>query len=377
MESDPRTGTITADEAAAAGPRTYARLDSMRVHLGDAAAEGRTRQVIDELLEHRRSGSGRVIGLAGLPRHGKTKFAERLREHAALRPGASALYDKTPGGQVSVYYIPGRRQHHALIDLAGEDFQRLGDYDRAVPTVMERFLWPVLQRLDGLVLMVAFPAVWAGWNAPDGRERRRPGDAEQQQMRDAYVAMLNAHLALLKYTLVAQDLPRLRKLHPRLALEDASAPARETIDDAFDDARPLKIPVCVAFSKADLYCVGERPGLYPPGPMRHPPIDPTEADPLLVGMRHLPQLHALLERKARHFHYDFVQAFEDPSDRPDPAESTATHMPIDTLAGAESILEFVTAHPWRVRGLAMPSALRFDRMLNKSRWNGGEPRGGE
>jgi hypothetical protein len=52
-------------------------------------------------------------------------------------------------------------------------------------------------------------------------------------------------------------------------------------------------------------------------------------------------------------------------------------MRIDTMVGAESMLEFVTSHPWQVPGLGTATALRIDRMLNASRWNGAEPRGGE
>ena len=38
-------------------------------------------------------------------------------------------YNKTERGDVNLYYIPGRRDHHVLIDMAGEDYQVLGDYD--------------------------------------------------------------------------------------------------------------------------------------------------------------------------------------------------------------------------------------------------------
>ena len=379
MERDLRQDAAPAGASATGNgaPRSYARMESRRIHLGDADSHEQTQGVIEELLEHQASRRGKVIGLAGLPRHGKTKFAERLREHAAQRPGADPRYNKTHTGEVNIYYIPGRDQHHALVDLAGEDFQMLGQYERALPGLVQRFLWPVLQRLDGLILMVAFPTLWAGWNDADSAERRRPAETERQQMRDVFESMLHAHQTLLKYAVVAQDLARLKRHDPKLELDAGAAPSRNAVDDAFRSARRLKAPVGVAFSKADLYRVGARAGLHPPGPGRAAPVDPDAADPLMLGRRHLPELFVMLEERVRHFRFDFVQAFEDPSDHPDPAEAHASDMRIDTMVGAESMLEFVTSHPWRVPGLGTATALRIDRMLNAARWNGEEPRGGE
>lgn len=330
----------------------------------------RAAKAVEALLEHRRRGRGRIIGMAGLPRHGKTRFADRLRERAAERPGVDLRYDKTERGRVNLYYIPGRRRHDVLIDLAGEDFQTLGDYSREVPALMRQFLWPVLQRLDGLVLMAALPIVWAGWNDPSSAERRLPGEGEVEEMRRAATRMVDAHRTLLKYTVVAADLRRLRRRFPSLDLAADRAPTRRQVDDAFGAAAPLRAPVVVAFTKADLYAAGARPGLHPPaeGSAGGSALHPLEADPLAVGARHFPELFAFLMERVRYFKFDFVQVVEDRSPTPNPNVTVAAETGIETLVGAESVVEFITAHPWRLPGPSTATVVRLDRRLNPGRW---------
>jgi hypothetical protein len=334
----------------------------------------RARQAIDELLEHRRRGLGRIIGIAGLPRHGKTKFADRLRERAAERPGADLRYDKTERGQVNLYYIPGRREHHVLVDVAGEDFQALGDYTRELPGLVRTFLWPVLQRLDGLLLMAALPIVWSAWNHPAEDGRRDPGEADAEEMAQAERRMIDAHRMLVKYAMVARDLRMLRKALPHLGLDDVVAPSRNQVDDAFRSAAALRIPVFVAFSKADLYApAGARRGLYSPDVPGQtgttpPPLHPEKTDPLVLGWLHFPDLFEFLMEHARFFRFDFVQALEDRSPAPDPNIATRADSTIETLVGAESILEFLTAHPWTFPGISTATAVRIDRRLRPGRW---------
>jgi hypothetical protein len=336
---------------------------------------------VQELLEHRRRGLGKIVGMAGLPRHGKTKLADRLRERYAERPGADLRYDKTERGEVNIYYVPGRREHHVLIDVAGEDFQALGDYDRDLPALVRQFLWPVLQELDGLVLLMALPIVWAGWNDPHLDRRLEPTEQDEIAMRDARERMVNAHRMLLKYALVAQDLTRLRKVMPQLGLDPLEAPTRNQVDDAFQTAARLKAPVAVAFSKADLYAPRgsdgrpRRSGLYTPDlPHRSgqpaPPLHPLRTDPLLLGHLHFPELFEFLMERVRYFKFDFVQALEDRSEEPSPHEAAEAQADAtrDSLLGGEALLEFATQRPWPA-GLDASAAIRLDRRLHPRRWD--------
>jgi hypothetical protein len=345
--------------------------------------------VIEELLEHRRKGLGKVIGIAGLPRHGKTKLADRLRERYAERPGADLRYDKTERGEVNLYYIPGRREHHVLIDVAGEDFQALGDYDRELPGLMKQFLWPVLQELDGLVLLMALPIVWAGWNQPASERRAEPAERDEIAMRQARDRMVHSHRMLLKYALVAQNLRRLKGSGVEISADDV--PTRNQVDDAVPSARKLRAPVAVGFSKADLYAPGDTEqggerrsdlegrrssGLFTPdlpggrGPTA-PPIHPRYTDPLALGYLHFPELFEFMIERVRYFTFDFVQALVDRSASPNPqeAEEALADAGRHALIGGEGLLEFITHHPWRIPGLDTGSAIRLDRRLHPKRWD--------
>lgn len=355
-------------------PRCSAPPSGIRSRELDVGDGTRAANAIAELLEHRRRRLGRIVGIAGLPRHGKTKFADRLRERAAERPGADLRYDKTERGQVNIYYIPGRREHHVLIDVAGEDFQALGDYDRELPGLVRNFLWPVLQRLDGLLLMAALPIVWSGWNHAAEDARRQPDDTAGEEMRTATRRMVDAHRMLLKYALVARDLRSLRRKLPHIGLDEQNAPTRNQVDDAFQSAAALDIPVFVAFSKADLFAPGSaRRGLYTPdvpGFTGHepPPLHPERTDPLVLGALHFPDLFEFLMERVRFFRFDFVQALEDTSPVPDPNIAMRADSTIETLVGAESVLDFLTAHPWAFPGISTATAVRIDQRVHAARW---------
>lgn len=334
--------------------------------------QDRTDAVLEELFLHQRRGRGKVIGIAGLPRHGKTTLADRLRERAAARPGADLRYNKTERGQVNVYYLPGRRQHHALIDTAGEDYRVLGDYTRELPELMSKFLWPVLQRLDGLMLLMALPIVWAGWNQ-EGEERRVPSSREKEEMREAQAKMLAAHRMLVKYAVVARNLRRLRRQLPELKLTPELAPTRDQVDDAFLRAPLYDRPVSVVLSKADLYVGRERPCLFtPPLPrLSHTTplgIKPDVSDPLLVAAGHFPDFLEFLCENVRSFKWTFAQALEDRSDAPSPMEARQGETDVSSLVGAEGAVDFLTRHPWRIPGPSTARMLQWDRRLRPQAW---------
>ncbi len=351
-------------------------------------------KTIQELLEHRRRRRGKVVGIAGQPRHGKTTLADRLRERAAERPGVDLRYSKTVRGDVNVYYIPGRRAHPALIDLAGEDYTALGNYDQALPKVMEKFLWPVLQRLDGLILLLALPIVWAGWN-DEGEDRRSASRQEKSEMEAMVGRMLNAHRMLIKYAIVARNLGRLGRKGLKLGdstpptrnqVDDAcrhahagdvgvnsTPPTRNQVDDAFRRSRPYDRPVSLVFSKADLYVGPRRSCLHSPSlpGLEHlvpEGVHPLESDPLLVAAGHFPEFQSFLERHVRHFKWSFCQALQDKSPNPDPNEAGDQAAGISSLLGGEGVMDFVTSHPWRVPGLSTARYIRLDRALRRDAW---------
>ena len=340
------------------------------MRVGDQKAVDR---VVSELLTHRKRGRGRILGVAGLPRHGKTTLADRLRERAAERPGADLRYNKTERGQINCYYIPGRRTHHALIDLAGEDYRVLGDYDRELPQLLEAFLWPVLQQLDGLVMLMALPLVWAGWNEDGRPDRATPTHQERTAMADATRRMMDAHRMLLKYAIVARDLRRLRRRLPNLELSPDRPPDRNQVDDAFKQARAYDRPVSLVLSKADLFVGQGRPCLHtPPLPrLEHRVplgVRPGMSDPLLVAAGHFPDFLDFLRVHVRHFKWSFCQALEDRSDRPSPLEAAPGRSDVTSLIGGEGVLDFLTAHPWRFPGMTSDRAIRWDQRARRGAW---------
>ena len=328
---------------------------------------------VTDLLRHRRRGRGKILGIAGLPRHGKTTLADRLRERAAERPGADLRYNKTERGDVNIYYIPGRRDHHVLIDMAGEDYQVLGSYDRELPQLMETFLWPVLQRVDGLALLMALPIVWSGWNDDDREDRRIPSPDEREEMRRAAERMLDAHRMLLKYAIVARNLGRLKRRLPELGLDRGAPPTRDVVDDAFKRARGYDRPVSLPLSKADLYVGRNRRCLHTPnlpgiGHREPPGIRPGASDPLLVAAGHFPAFLEFLVRHVRYFKWSFCQALEDRSPYPDPLEARSEGADVSSLIGGEGMLDFLTRHPWSVAGISAGTAIRLDRRLRRGAW---------
>lgn len=346
-------------------------LSSRQARAGDKPGVSR---VVDELLAHRKKGRGRIIGIAGLPRHGKTTLADRLRERAAERPGADLSYNKTERGEVNVYYIPGRRSHHALVDMAGEDYQVLGNYDRELPELLEAVLWPVLQKVDGLALLMALPIVWSGWNDDDREGRRWPTREERREMSDATRRMLDAHRMLLKYAVVARDLRRLRRRLPQLGLRFETPPTRDQVDDAFQAARRFDRPVSVVLSKADLYVGRERTCLHTPNLPRldhRVPLGlrPGASDPLLVAAGHFPDFLDFLRSHVRHFKWSFCQALEDRSEYPSPLEAEVDDTDVSSLVGGEAVVDFLTSHPWSFPGISSDTAIRLDRRLRRDAWN--------
>ena len=373
---DDLSGVPAAPSPAASATRAGRRrgspgLHSKRVQAADRSASS---TAVEELVEHRRRRRGKLFGIAGLPRHGKTTLADRLRERAADRPGADLRYNKTERGDVNIYYLPGRRDHHVLVDMAGEDYQVLGDYERELPELMEAFLWPVLQRLDGLALLMALPVVWSGWNRGDDPRRRAPSSDEQEEMAAAAERMANAHKMLLKYAVVARFAQRLRRTGA-LKSKAGRPPTRDQVDDAFKRAPKYDRPVAVVLSKADLYTGRARDRLHTPDLPRlghRTPVGlrPGVSEPLLTAAAHFPDFLEFLERRVRCFKWSFCQALEDRSPEPDPLDAAGDAEPgTNTLIGGDGVVDFLARHPWRAPGLSSAMAIRLDRRIRREAWS--------
>jgi hypothetical protein len=347
--------------------------------------EAQAAGVVEEILDHRRRGLGKLVGLAGLPRHGKTEFAKQVRDNRKFGQEEIREYtqQKTYGGMVNVYFLPGEQRRDVLIDLAGEDFQDFGRYASGIPDVMQRILWPVLPRLDGLVMFVALPLLWDVWNHPDSSGGALDPTAQQVRITEELTAgMINSTTLLLKYAMVARQLDRVRKTHPNLQLtkpEDHPglwAPERHTIDEAFKAVGALDIPVFIAFSKADLCETVTHPtGLRtPPLPANakaqyHARIQPELSDPLVLGMQAFPRLHEFLSKHVRYFKYDYVQVIRDFSPLPSAAQAPLLGQGgVTDLRGVESALEFVADHPWGIGSPGTAKAVEWSRRTDPDRW---------
>ena len=341
----------------------------------DVGSEAKVKRVLAELVRHRREKVGRVLGIAGLPMHGKTTLAQRLRERAAERLPTAPRYEKTERGLAPWYEIPQRRYTHILIDMAGEDYQALGDYNQELPELMRRFLWPALQHADGLFLLLALPMVWSGWSDDTGQPRKPPAE-EMKEMKAAQDRMLRAHMMLLKYAIVASNVDRINrrlgKGKPKFARD--RAPYRKDVEDGFKKVRHYRRPVSLLLTKADLYTAGNRNGLYGPPVSGQPngtsqAIRPGHHDPLVEASRHFPGFSDFLAGHVRFFKWSFCQVLEDRGPSPDPSQANREESDTSSLIGAEEALDFLTRHPWRVPvpGLSTANAVRLDQWRDRQR----------
>ncbi|HEU4558478.1 MAG TPA: hypothetical protein VFS20_11545 [Longimicrobium sp.] len=345
------------------------------------------REAVAKLLEHRRRGEGKLIGLAGLPRHGKSEFAKQLRDHLSINVQEVEDYAKTYSGAVNLYYLPTRHRRDVLIDLAGEDFEKFGDpYSRINDiTVMTRLLWPVLAQLDGIILFVSLPLLWSSWNMVGGTpgERLVPSEDDEKQTARLTEQMIRSIQTLLKYTLVAKQLKQIRRKRPGLDLpasveEGVELPSRAVIDDAFTAGGPLSIPVFIAYSKSDLFRTPQLSDGLRTGPLtvgrnrtRQAVITPESADPLVLGALAFPELYRFLEQYVRYYKFDYVQVIHDGNPRPSAAAiaETARRQAYADLKGVLPAMEFLTEHPWGLTTPGTATTLKLDRRLNRSRWS--------
>ncbi|MFL5384014.1 MAG: hypothetical protein ACJ8GN_15945 [Longimicrobiaceae bacterium] len=344
--------------------------------------------LVTELLQHRGQGEGKLIGLAGLSRHGKSEFAKKLRDHLSTGVQSVGDYAKTYAGYINLYYLPARHRRDALLDLAGEEFDQFGDPDVPIRdiAVMTRLLWPVLAKLDGIVLFVSLPLLWSAWNSVDEAtgQRLAPSNADQAATRRQTERMVRSIQTLLKYTIVAKQLKQIRNARPALDLPATTEvgqplPTRAVIDDAFKAGGPLSIPVFIAFSKSDLFRTPLRTDGLRTAPLsigrdrtRQVVIAPETADPLVLGAHAFPELYRFLEKHVRYFKFDYMQVIHDPSRQPsaEGVDAQAQQRAYADLRGVMPALEFLTEHPWGFPTPGTAAAIQFERRRNPKRWSG-------
>ena len=348
------------------------------INLADEAA---ARAAVAELLEHKRARRGKLIGLAGLPRHGKSEFAKKTRDHFVQNIKDVEHYAKTESEYANIYHLPRTHRRDVLIDLAGEDFKAFGDSSRSMSKVaaMTRLLWPVLAQLDGIILFVSLPLLWSAWNKMGARgERVDPSEVEIAATSTESESLVNSIQTLLKYTIVAKQLRSIRRREKALSLPPTtrasgqSLPEHDVIDNAFTRGKPLSIPVFIAYSKSDLFITPTRSDGLRTAPFKsrgkicQPVITPSTADPLLLGRLVFPALFQFLEKHARYFKFDFVHVVHDPD--VDPSPEGARTQAVADLKGVVPAIEFVTEHPWPFQTAGTGALLAWDRKRNRGHW---------
>jgi hypothetical protein len=371
-----------------AEPGSVSRPSFRNVSGGEEIAvtdEVEAARAVRETLEHRRKGNGKLIGLAGMSRHGKTEFAKQVRDRRKFGPDEIRQYaaGKTHGGFVNLYRLPGEElfRRDVLIDLAGEDFHEFGRYASDVPLVMQRVLWPVLPHLDGLVVFIALPYLWDAWNQVERQGALRPPTAaELRSTEEATADMLNSTMLLLKYALVARQVKRLSRNHPGLVRPSGHAgpwaPERHAVDEAFKSLEPMELPVFVAFSKSDLCCTPSRRGglRTPPLPVNgtqqyHARVRPEATDPLVLAMQAFPRLYEFLSKHVRYFKFDFIHVIRDTTPNPNASEAPGIGEGGEPeLKGVESALEFLGDHGWGFAAGGTVKAIDWSRRRDPDRW---------
>ncbi len=357
-EEDPsRCWPAAGPESSAPGKRPQFRVGRLQSTTFHVSEESVLEKQLSELEKHQDRNDGKLFCVAGLPRHGKSTLVKRLYQRHAERMRIDVTYyDKTETGQVNIYVLPGKTgERNVLLDMAGEDFQILGEAGEPLPEIMNAFLWPLLQRLDGMALLMALPMVWSGWN---DRDRQELTPAEVERIQDAEDRMVDAHITLLKYARAARE-------HPEME----TAPNHEEVDGLSGRSRKYDRPVAVVLSKADLY-KRDRAGLRTPSPGRNggPPVRrlvPGKTHPLQAA-EYFRGFRDYLHKGVRHFKWSFCQALEDSSPDADAedAEDDAQRG-TESLVGGEGVIDFLARHPWAVPGLSSASAMWLDRLVRR------------
>lgn len=317
-------------------------------------------------LKHLRNLGRPIILLVGPTNSGKTVLRFRLTDRATNQNSAfvDRSMDRTPALRVGVLDLPTQP---VLVDVAGEDFEALGDRQRfeskegyrddtSAPAYFSQFLWPVLEAATGLIIVLDFPSVWRDFN--DGfrqqdtvstKDKRRIAETTQRREQLIQEAITN----LLRMTKLSKNW-QLVKSSQRLGGAEW--------DRTYDSLRTLsvgrmgiRIPVCTMLSKADVY-TGT---LYPEGILAPPlrrghagsailpmaTIDPNRHHPAFIIKHRFPNLWEYMMKTIDHPIFGFLQSMqfgelEASSGRP--IELTC----LRTMAGESLLSEVFSHHPW-------------------------------
>ncbi len=350
--------------------------ETLKVGHASVIESDEARRVVRRLADKRRGGD-RVYMIVGVTATGKTAFSWRLKDIVTSQQHRDfqRYRDRTQPGFVNFVDIP---KYPLLFDIAGEDFEILANEAKFKITrsdaYLSDFLWPGLREVDGLLILVDFPAAWYDWNvvraqaqnngsSPTSQELSRlaegvmreksltPATALRTLAQDAEATeslIQEAVKRLIQMTTLSRNWGQLQKDQPDHFKDQNGCPSFEDIENTAHAAPNLDIPVFVALSKADVFTCKYWPdGMFPPDEdgLGGQTVDPDFVSPRRLVQERLPDLYLLLRKKVRHFAFGYTQSFDGEgkviSDSDDKKQ-------LSSFLGHEPILSFLDSHPWHL-----------------------------
>ncbi|HEX6040705.1 hypothetical protein [Longimicrobium sp.] len=353
--------TLTASEIEADDrERLDKMLNVVEIDVSPDAFQDPQRQAKLEVeLEQFAKKVGPLLGIAGSSRHGKTVLAimwnayrknrsvrldylhqRTARDRVFLRP---VWGDSSQGNRTRAEALP----HFGIMDLSGENLDALvheefadysdldAEYSPETQLYIEKVLWRMAQKIQGLILTICFPLLWY------------PSNKEVLDEEHIPLGLRNA----------APDVPMRinqemmqRVLHvvylARARLRGAPTQPPRNEDELLhveSDWPRIDIPVFVALTKADLF------------PRLVSPLDAPDrnwASPAKLLRSHMPELYADLHRLTRDFTVQYVHTLDaieikgsGPGVRYDAVEMEVKRSDAK-LVGGEALDEFFGRFPW-------------------------------
>ncbi len=307
-----------------------------------------------------------IILLVGPTNSGKTVLRFRLTDRATNQNTAlvDRSIDRTPALRVGVLDLPTQP---VLVDIAGEDFEALGDRNRfeskeghrgdaSAPEYFSQFLWPVLEAATGLIIVLDFPSIWREFNDAFPKQ-----DTVTAQVKRRIAETTRRREQLIQGAVM--NLLRMATLSKNWQSITSSEKMSDTgWDGTYDSLRTLAvgkrrlaIPVCMMLSKADVYTGTLHPEgiLAPPLRLGHSgsgilptaAIDPNRHHPAFIIKHRFPSLWEYMMKTVDHPVFGFLQSMqlgelEASSGRPIELSS------LRSMAGESLLSEVFSHHPW-------------------------------
>jgi len=288
--------------------RPVARTTKHEPKVSVEAVGGRLPSGVEQFKELNRLGY-QLVAVVGLSQHGKTDFIRSMITAVVNAYGgdtgqqlevmdAAGMTERTAPGTYNAWKIQAGSQLVAVWDIAGEDFQKIGnrgDLDGDIA----RFLSHVLPMCQGVIMTMSLYKIWDLWNqAPD----EQPSADEFRTGLNLYNQNLNTYVRFLQFAQL------LKGTSSEIALELLTDPA--AMKAALAKRARVKMPIVVNFSQADLY-----PGIRTPNGVT-PPIElhdlmvlpsielsPGQQDPRALAYLYLDPLFKHVREHVRSAHY--------------------------------------------------------------------------